>query len=274
MDGKLVDRLARTLGQRRSRRGALRVVGAGGAVALGASAGVDAARAQSQDAQAICVLDFEATVRLGPGAEDRRETVIVGELRIPLGRGGTFEGGVLTTDDGERYDVVGQAAGRSVGLRIRVGERDVIVGVGAGDASLRACRGEYGGPATGPERGDLGDWRAIALELIDQAPPTATAAPGGGDEPMPTTPPEPTPCPEEGCEQPLAWDAAACACTCSWIDPNMVTCGGICCPAGSTCLDPGAGSCSCPDATVLCGNTCVPECDGGTQLNDSTCLCE
>ena len=274
MEGRLVDRVARALAERRSRRSALRAAGAGGAAMLVASSSAPRAAAQSDDALPVCVLDLEVSVRFGPSAADARDAVIAGELRIPFGPGGSFEGGTLTTDAGDEYEVVGQASGRAVDLRIRLGGRDVIVGVGAGDASLRSCRGEYGGPAVGPVRGDLGDWRAIALELIDGATPTA--APAGGNEPTPepTTEPEPTPCEPELCDEPLKWDDAACACTCSWIDPNMVTCGSVCCPAFSVCDDPGSSSCACPAGTVLCGNTCVPECTGASMLNDSTCICE
>jgi hypothetical protein len=277
MDGGIFDRWTRGLARRTSRRRAVGVAGAGAAVVAVSPAG--RALAQDVDAIVVCRLDFEATVRIGPSSEDEDFTTIAGVLRLPVAARGGIDGGELAVDggidDGEIYAVGGQTSGRAVNLRIDVGRRDAIVAVGVGEQSLRACAGEYGGPATGPERGDLGDWRAVAIGLEDATPtPLATAASGGGDTgsgPQPTMPP-PTACPPQACVDPLQWDPIACECSCNWLGAGHVACGGVCCPPGFVCLTD--GSCMCPAGTEFCGDTCVTACPQGQQMNYGTCSCD
>lgn len=270
MHHRWVDRVSLGLARRGTRRGAMRAAGASGLAAVAGGGLVRPARAQVS--QSVCVLEFTLTVRVGPDSESAADAEILGELRIPFGEGGSFDDGSLETDDGV-FEVVGQGSGRSVSFRIDLGGRETIVAVGAGDSSLRACRGEYGGPATGPARGDLGDWRAIALELVgaDDAESTVAPSDGGGGGSSDTPDPTPTLCVPQACTDPLAWDPAACECNCSWI--GQVACGPVCCPIGSVCNDPGSGNCSCPGGTELCIDTCVELCPAGKARNWGDCTC-
>jgi hypothetical protein len=173
MEPNRLDLLSRALaGRRRISRRAIGSAGVGGTsagllTALGfgrraASAATPARQDENEKGtdDEICVFDFVATVRLGPSRERRGTRTIAGELRLPIDRDGGITGGRLIQEDGEELDVQGQATGRSVSLRIALGDGRSLVAVGAGFSPFAECNVGYTGPASGPEPGDLGDWQA------------------------------------------------------------------------------------------------------------------
>lgn len=285
MDDRQLDTISRSLASRTSRRQALRSGGAGAAILglLGIRSTRPAA-AQDDDIggdgqtgmgdDGICRLQFEANVRLGPSTEPGETAHIAGLLSFSIGEGGGISDGTLETDDGERYSVVGQGSGRSLALRIHVDD-DVLVAVGAGENSVRSCSGEYGGPSSGPVRGDLGDWIATASPAA-QATSTATAGAGttpasgnsnGGTTPAPTATPD---CSNVTCDtSTFMIDPATCECVCY---DNGVACGNVCCPSGFVCNDASTGNCSCPEGTEYCNATCVT-CAPGQIIDMGTCAC-
>jgi hypothetical protein len=163
MEPGLFDRWTRRLAERRSRRSALGIAGAGAVTLLG----IEAARAQDDDVGAsedgLCRMQFEATVRFGPSLESNEPFAISGLLAFKIGGGGGLSDASLTTEDGT-FPMVGQASGKAIAMRITLNENETLIAVGGGESSVRSCFGEYGGPASGPIRGDLGDWVAFAQE--------------------------------------------------------------------------------------------------------------
>lgn len=161
MEPGVFDGLARRLADRRSRRNALSVAGAGALTALG----FEAVRAQDDDTgssdDGFCRMQFEANVRFGPSLGSEESLAITGTLAFKIGGGGGLSEGTLTTDDGI-FPMVGQASGKAIAMRFAIDDNTTLIAVGGGDSSVRACSGEYGGPASGPIRGDLGDWIAFA----------------------------------------------------------------------------------------------------------------
>jgi hypothetical protein len=297
MDDRQFDTISRSLASRSSRRQALRSGGAGAAILglLGLRAARSAA-AQDDDIgnagetglgdDGTCRLQFEGTVRLGPSAAPGQTSRITGLLSFRVGSDGAIDQGTLETDDGAQYPVVGQGSGRSVALRIQVGD-DVLVAVGAGENALSDCNGEYGGPSSGPVRGDLGDWVALAGESSSTTPsggPAPTAASGGnnggssggssggnsggsGTTPAPTEAPD---CSGAVCDTTTFMiDPVTCECVCY---DNGVACGNVCCPSGFVCNDESTGSCSCPPGSEQCNATCVT-CAPGQILDMGSCAC-
>jgi hypothetical protein len=53
------------------------------------------------------------------------------------------------------------------------------------------------------------------------------------------------------------------------VGPGATACGDLCCVAGTTCLDPSTGRCSCPGGTQTCGQGCC----GATCSQASTNCC-
>ncbi len=290
MEDRQFDAWSKTLARRGSRRQALKAGGAGAALlgALGLR-GARIAEAQDDDvpgestqtataAEGVCQLQFEADVRVGPSAASNNTNRLVGVLAFKLGDNGGITDGTLKLGDGTSYPVGGQASGRSIALRIHVGNR-TLVAVGVGDHNVRSCDGEYGGPATGPVRGDLGDWIATAGAAAPATPtagasattqaqsqPTSqpTSASGGDTPANPTT----TPC-DLSCTDPLVVDPGSCTCVCPG---GLLVCGAVCCPIGSVCNDAASGNCSCPSGSELCGDTCV-SCPAGQMLDFNDCSC-
>lgn len=283
MDNRQLDTISRSLASRTSRRQALRSGGAGAAI-LGLL-GIGASRpvaAQDDDVgntgqtglsdDGLCRLQFEADVRLGPSSQSDGAARIAGVLSFGISGDGDISG-TLETDAGERYSVIGQESGRSIALRIHIGD-DVLVAVGAGENPVRACSGEYGGPASGPMRGDLGDWIAIA-NGSSQPIATTTASAGttlppessSGTTPAPTAMPN---CSDVVCDtSTFTIDPATCECVCY---DNGVKCGNVCCPSGFVCNDESTGNCSCPVGTEYCNATCV-SCAPGQIVDMGTCAC-
>jgi hypothetical protein len=282
MDDRQFDTISRSLAKRTSRRQALRSGGAGAAVlgflgfgaARSAVAQDDDVGGEGQsglDASGICRLDFDAEVRMGPSAGSDQSAKITGQLAFRLDDKGGITQGVLQTADGENYQVVGQGSGRSLALRIHIGD-DVLVAVGAGDQLVSDCAGEYGGPASGPVRGDLGDWIATA----SGSGATATATAGAGAAPtqssaQPTAagPTATADCSGVTCDPAFMVDPVTCECVCY---DNGVACGQVCCPAGYVCNDESSGNCSCPSGSQACNATCVT-CQAGEILDMNSCTC-
>lgn len=114
-------------------------------------AGCGAASAVAETIQ--CTGDFEATVYQGPSAG----LSLVGPLSLQVDATGNLTG-ALTANDGALVEVTGQAIGRSINLVFNLGEDKRIFGVGSLENDIRDCKGLSGGPFTGPEPGDSGDW--------------------------------------------------------------------------------------------------------------------
>jgi hypothetical protein len=119
------------------------------------------------------VLAFAAQVLQGPSrdqpltANAGRAGEVQGDLIFSLSRSGNLDNATLTLADGTSLPVVGQATGHSLHLRIDLGQRLALVAVGVGEQEIARCQGAMDGVATGPQRGDLGDWHATAGQQTD-----------------------------------------------------------------------------------------------------------
>jgi hypothetical protein len=100
-----------------------------------------------------CTVDFEATVYQGPSAG----LSLAGPLALQVDATGNLTG-ALTTNDGTSIQLSGQAVGRSINLFLDLGNGKHIFGVGSLENNIQECKGAIGGPFTGPEPGDSGDW--------------------------------------------------------------------------------------------------------------------
>jgi hypothetical protein len=270
MDGNRFDALSRSLAETTSRRQTLRRFGAGG---IGASllgfAGLRNAAAQDNEDK-TCKLQLVATVAVGPDKDD----VFEGELTMVISPEGAIDDGSLKTNDGDEYELVGQATGRALNLRITVADGQYLSLTGTGQQDIILCRGGIDGTFGGPQTGDLGTW--YAARRARNATPTPTSSSGsdgssgdggdGGGESGPT----PTPCDSTGidCGVTFVLDPATCQCVC----PQPYTrCGDSCCFGGAVCNDD--GSCNCPDGTEPCQEVCTPSCPSGQYLDQNSCQC-
>jgi hypothetical protein len=293
MEGDKFDDLSRSLAARVNRRDTLRTVGKGGllasvAGAIGLSArGVSAANSgQPVD----CKMPLLSHVETGKNKGHRYN----GDLEITIEGNGAIDGGTLTTSDGKTYDVVGQATGRSINLRIKLASDRFLSLFGTAEQDARICRGRIDGTFGGWAESDLGTWTLGVKPAAATPTPTIASGNGGGNtsnggnsnsggntnggggnggnnsgggNPTPTN----TPCPPQDCGSTFVWLPDQCACGCP---PPNEKCGDMtCCPGGSTC-DAGSGSCSCPSGTEICGSSCVASCASGSSMNSSTCVCE
>lgn len=284
MDANRFDELSRTLAARSNRREAVR---RGGFMAAIAGAfGLGGARALAQDDEGQetrrCEIAFRSEVVVGPN----EGATFDGLLTLRIGKDGTIDSGTLETEGPRPYQVVGQAVGRALDLRIEVSDDRVLALTGVGERDVRDCRGKLSGMFGGPEFGDLGVWEAERRRSGD-ASPTAEADdeedvvddPGDDDstssgdtdgDDSASSAATSTPCPPENCGSTLVWNPETCACECPG---GGLQCGDVCCPQGSVCNDPASGNCSCPPGTVVCGNACVAECPPGSYLDYNTCQC-
>lgn len=292
MDGRQFDALSRTLASKTSRRGALRAGGAGAALAGLFGLGRGSGRAQGDDdftqtesgaqPDGSCHLYFEANVRVGPSSGNQQSSQISGLLVLRIGDNGGIDDSSLELEDGTIYPVSGQASGRSISLRIVVGGQvlgggeQILTVVGVSERNVRSCSGEMGGPATGPIRGDLGDWIAYPVGGSDDASPTPiasatagsgssspTSTPGGGSGPTPTM----ADCSGVTCEGAFVPHPQTCECYCPGTE-----CGSVCCPGGFVCNNASTGDCSCPQGSYYCNDSCV-ECGPNEEVDYSTCQC-
>lgn len=279
MDGNRFDTISRAIAARNTRRDALRQVGAGGFLAAIAGAfGIGRLHAAAQEVDIsdddVCTLPFTAEVATGPDQGD----VYEGELSFRIGRGGTIDQGVLRTDDGDEYDVVGQTTGRAINLRIELDDDRVLSLTGSAQERVSRCRGEISGTFGGPQWLDLGTWSTTRRK--ESVTPTATAAVQtgggtsnggtnsggtGGSPSQPTA--TPTTCPPTDCGVTFVLDPMTCECVC----PSPYTrCGDSCCFGGAVCNSD--GSCNCPAGMEPCNEVCTPSCPSG-QYFDANCQC-
>jgi hypothetical protein len=192
MDPKQFDALSRTLANGLSRRQAVTRWGVAGVLAgLAASLGRGRGEAALLTMQAeTCSLDVVANVRIGPSENATLQGDVPGELRgeiaFALGPDGRIDSGQWRLAGGGELPVVGQATGRALTLRVQAGIGQTIVLTGAGEEDLAVCTGAVDGLFTGPQRGDIGDWHAMATSL--GAPQATTApAPAATSTPAPAT---------------------------------------------------------------------------------------
>jgi hypothetical protein len=198
MDADRFDHLSRSLGQRTSRRRAVKSLGGGGILAAAlAGLGLSRANTSAQDDTATCAVDLIANVRLGPsqnqqlGGQTGGE--LRGQLRFAVGDQGRLVGGKLRLANNTELDATGQVAGPAVTIRVAIPLGGTLVLVGAGEKALRSCDGAVDGLLTGPQPGDIGDWHAIATKTGNPGPasqPTATLVPAGNPPPPATQPPQ------------------------------------------------------------------------------------
>jgi hypothetical protein len=282
MDGDRFDAMSRSFAERASRRGALRRLGGSGlGAALLGVAGVRATAAQD-DEEKTCELVLVATVAVGPTKDD----VYEGKLTMAIGADGAIDDGSFATEDGKEYDLVGQATGRALNLRITTGNGRYLSLTGTGQQDIILCRASIDGTFGGPRTGDLGTWYAAKQKRQSDTTPTAATggnasggnASGGngtggnntsGDNTEPTV--TPTPCDSSGidCGSTFVLDPATCQCVC----PQPYTkCGdSSCCFGGSVCNDD--GSCNCPEGMEPCQEVCTQSCPSGQYLDPDSCQC-
>lgn len=279
MDGGKFDDLSRSLAARANRRETLRAAGKGGILAAAAGAiglgGARAANSQPVD----CAMPLLAKVQAGKNKGHRYD----GDLKITIETDGAIDTGTLTTADGTTYDVVGQATGRSISLRVKLAADRFLSLFGTAEQDLTLCKGRVDGSFGGWAQSDLGTWTlgvkpapatptpAVATNNGGGGGSTGGGSTGGDNGGGETENPTPTPCPAQDCGVTFVWLPDQCACGCP---PPSEKCGDtMCCPSGSVC-DAAGGSCQCPSGTTLCGDSCVPECASGSNLNYTTCQCE
>jgi hypothetical protein len=281
MDGNRFDAFSRSLADRSSRRGALRRLGGGGlgAALLGMTGMRAAAQDDEDDEETTCRLVLVATVAVGPN----KDTVYEGDLEMVIGDNGAIDEGTLTTKDGDEYELVGQATGRAINLRITIDDGQYLSLTGTSQQRITRCRGGIDGTFGGPHTGDLGTWYAAQKKRAENATVIATTGNGngngngtGGSNPTeePDEPDEPTvtptPCDSTGidCGSTFVLDPATCECVC----PNPYKrCGESCCFGGAVCYD--AGGCGCPDGYEPCQEVCTESCPSGQYLDADSCQC-
>lgn len=291
MDGDKFDDLSRSLAARVDRRAALKNAGRGGlfaAVAGAVGLGARPSLAATGDQPVECKMPLLSKVSTGKNKNHRYD----GDLDITIDAAGAIDDGTLTMADGTTYDVVGQATGRAISLRIKLASDRFLSLVGTAQQDVRLCRGRMDGAFGGWAESDLGTW-TLGVQPSASVSPTPVISngngggnsgggstsggnsggssgnsSGGGSTPTTTT----TPCPAQDCGGgPFVWLPDQCACGCM---PPTEKCGdSVCCPAGSVC-DAGAGSCTCPSGTTFCTDSCVQDCPSGSNLNFTTCQCE
>lgn len=163
MDAKAFDDLSKDVARRSTRRAALGAALAGGLLgALGVAKSVPDVKAAQGGS---CTLAFSANVRLGPSlgqplSAQGQPGALQGNLSFDLDQSGRLVNGELQAASGERFPVVGQATGYSLQARIQLAPRVALVVVGVGEQEVAACSGAIDGMLSGPQSGDLGDWRA------------------------------------------------------------------------------------------------------------------
>jgi len=152
MDPNRFDALSRSMATRSNRRSAVRGISAGGiAAGLLTTLGLGRIRAADQ----ACAFKITATTSAGPN----EGTTYSGMLNMRIGDDGAIDEGSFDTDDGESFDLVGQASGRALNLRITLADDKVLTLSGTSAVDLVLCRGAAAGTFGGPDDGDLGTWR-------------------------------------------------------------------------------------------------------------------
>jgi len=171
MDPNQFDALSRTVASGVSRRRAVARFGAAGLLAgLSGALGRERMAAGApvlQDESAVsCQLEIVASIRLGPSAgviiDGNVPGELSGKLTFDIGADGAIDSGRFRSKGGAELPVVGQVDGRSLNLRVDVGDDQTLIFVGTAAQRLDRCRGDIDGLLTGPRVGDLGDWHATA----------------------------------------------------------------------------------------------------------------
>ena len=124
----------------------------------GAAAVVSAQEATPEATpSAGCSLPFEATVYQGTDAA----LALKGTLSLNVDDLGSASG-VLETNDGSTYPVVGQINGRAINLAFDLGDNVYIFGLGTSFEPMDGgnCGKALGGPFVGPAPDDTGTWLA------------------------------------------------------------------------------------------------------------------
>ena len=123
---------------------------------------------QAQETTRICSSVFEFSVSSGPSAP----LTLAGILTMTIDETGAFSGtlegyeGSLVTNGimnvPNSLPVIGQASGHAINMLIKIADQQTVFGSGAAEADFSSCDGvvlgEMGGPAAGPQVGDVGDW--------------------------------------------------------------------------------------------------------------------
>ncbi len=270
MEAERFDALSRSWATRTSRRTAVGRIGTGGVLAgLAASLGLgrNGVLAQSDETKS-CTFVLQALTTAGPGADDEW----AGEIQMDIGPDGEIDSGVYTDDDDNEFDLVGQATGRALNLRIKLDEGYLTL-IGTAQQDVVQCRGGLEGVFSGPELGDTGSWRGSRKRNTAKPTPVPTPAPtiasgggdsggsggdsgggSGGDSGGGSGGGDTEPTPDGHC--PL----------------NYVECGPeTCCPGGAICDS--ADSCHCPENTEICGDFCVEVCPSGQMRANDSCDC-
>ncbi|HEU0114015.1 MAG TPA: hypothetical protein VFQ80_05035, partial [Thermomicrobiales bacterium] len=272
MDGNRFDAFARAVSSPAGatrRRSLLRSFAAG---AMAGIAGGAARETTAAPAPVVCAMALTATIRSGPSAgltlAGGKPGELTGSSSVAIGADGAIDQGTLQLPDGTTLPLVGQATGRDLSLRARVGLGQTLALLGVADQPVAQCAGAVDGLLTGPQPGDLGDWHATMAGATGGAstagaPPTAAApaAPtvaAGSSSPTPTatvtgsvtptapagTTPSPTAAPTS---EPTAAPTTA---------PTAA-------PTAEPTMAPTAVSC--PSGTTLCGDACL---DLATDVNN------
>ncbi|MBI1880916.1 MAG: hypothetical protein HYR94_22280 [Chloroflexi bacterium] len=103
--------------------------------------------------EVACSGDFEAAVHSGKNAG----LSLAGKLSLHIQPSGNFIG-TLATDDSASVQVTGYAVSQALNLVFDLGDGRYLFGVGSSQYDIGECKGVAGGPFTGPEPGDSGDW--------------------------------------------------------------------------------------------------------------------
>jgi hypothetical protein len=238
MDGNAFDALARTVAARRTRRKLLArfgIGGAAGAAAVASAAVLPVGVREAVAADVVCTLDFNGAVRLGPNERTKigpggEPGEVTGRLQITIRDDGSIRTGDLSLSDGTGFSVVGQATGRSLGLRMDSDNGWLLTVYGVAERNLRDCKGQIAGMLIGPESGDLGDWRATLTR-------ETTGGTTGG-----TTGTEAGACP-------VGQTRCSGKCVDLQTDPNNCGACGNACGAGEPCAD---GICHCQYGPGTC----------------------
>ena len=115
----------------------------------------------------LCVMEFQAILRQGPGAQrplvaGATPGTLRGYLRYSRSTTGQLLDADLLLADGGSLPVVGQISGVALQARIDLGQDQALVAVGVGEQPLDRCLGRLDGTVTSTELGDLGEWHALA----------------------------------------------------------------------------------------------------------------
>lgn len=298
MDAGRFDALSRSFAERRTRRSALRGLGAGG-LAAGIAAAFGGERALA--ASGTCALKIVAKTAAGP----HKDAAYAGTLNLTIGDNGAIDSGSFARDDGSSAKLVGQATGRALNLRITFADKTVLELNGTAENDLILCRGAASGTFGGPGDADIGTWRTADGGSSGGSSGSTGGGSGGsnsggsgggsgtatgdGDTSGSGAAPTPGTGGDAACPSGVVCAGVCCAAA-PGLTPDKMVCNAGACECTYSCAaagcDRGGGSivntcgsdpqphchseCNAP-ATNGCGDT---TCADGTQLNLDTCTCD